>query len=86
MALTWLPNTSQGYMVGDYISTSFSGGSARPVFAVANPKSTLFDVAMYSPAVGLAATADGAVSSRAEQGVPAVASDHPAPRAPSTHH
>jgi hypothetical protein len=32
---TWLPNTNQGYMVGDYISTSFSGGRAYPVVIVA---------------------------------------------------
>lgn len=31
----WLPNTSQGYMVGDYMSTSFAGGLAFPVFMVA---------------------------------------------------
>lgn len=30
MTLTWLPLTSQGYMVGDYMSTSFSGGPAYP--------------------------------------------------------
>ena len=36
MSLTWLPSTSQGYMVGDYISTSFSGASAFPAFAVAS--------------------------------------------------
>jgi hypothetical protein len=36
MTLTWLPNTTQGRMVGDYISTSFSGlGPAFPAFAVA---------------------------------------------------
>ncbi len=35
MTLSWLPNTSQGRMVGDYISTSFSGGPAFPAFAVA---------------------------------------------------
>src|SRR5262249_10992332 len=35
MTLSWLPNTTQGRMVGDYMSTSFSGGKAFPVFAVA---------------------------------------------------
>lgn len=35
---TWLANTNQGYMVGDYISTSIvANGSAYPVFAVATP-------------------------------------------------
>jgi hypothetical protein len=34
---TWLPLTNQGYMVGDYMSTSFVGGLAFPVFMVAQP-------------------------------------------------
>jgi hypothetical protein len=38
MALASLPNTSQGRMVGDYISTSFNGSSqARGYFVIANP-------------------------------------------------
>ena len=38
MMLSWLPNTTQGRMVADYISTSFVGasGPAFPAFAVAN--------------------------------------------------
>jgi BNR repeat protein len=37
MTLSWLPNTSQGRMVGDYISTSYgSDGLAHGVFMVAN--------------------------------------------------
>ena len=36
MTLSWLANTTQGRMVGDYMSTSFNGsGVAFPVFAVA---------------------------------------------------
>jgi hypothetical protein len=59
MQLGWLPLTSQGFMVGDYESTSFSGGLAFPVFAVAHaPSGSLFDEAMntvaggFSPAAG----------------------------------
>jgi hypothetical protein len=38
MALASLPNTSQGRMAGDYISTSFNGSSqARGYFVIANP-------------------------------------------------
>ena len=33
--VTWLPLTSQGYMVGDYISTSFVGNKAYPIVAAA---------------------------------------------------
>ncbi len=40
MSLTWLPNTTQGRMVGDYISTSFSGAPAYPAFAVASAPSS----------------------------------------------
>ncbi|HEX6479227.1 MAG TPA: sialidase family protein [Ktedonobacteraceae bacterium] len=36
MSLTWLPNTSQGFMVGDYMSTSFVGSPAFPAFEVAS--------------------------------------------------
>ena len=37
MNLSWIANTSQGRMVGDYISTSFAGGYAFPLFAIAKP-------------------------------------------------
>jgi hypothetical protein len=60
MTLSWLANTSQGRMVGDYISTSVfsgSGGRAYPVIAVANaPSGGVFDEAMYVPTGGLAVT------------------------------
>jgi hypothetical protein len=49
MALTDLANTNQGYMVGDYISTSFAGTNAVSVFALAKPKQgNVFNEAMYS--------------------------------------
>ncbi|MFO1339042.1 MAG: sialidase family protein [Burkholderiaceae bacterium] len=49
MKLTDLANTSQGFMVGDYLSTSFIGTRAASVFAVAKPKSgSVFDEAMYA--------------------------------------
>lgn len=49
MTLTNLANTSLGFMVGDYISTSFSGANAVPVFAVAGPKiGNVFNEAMFS--------------------------------------
>jgi hypothetical protein len=51
MTLSWLPNTSQGVMVGDYITTSFVAGDAMPLFAVAAPPSGgLFDEAIYTTA------------------------------------
>jgi hypothetical protein len=49
MTVTNLASTNQGFMVGDYISTSFSGANAVPVFAVAGPKNgTVFNEAMFS--------------------------------------
>jgi hypothetical protein len=50
MTLAQIAQTSQGPMVGDYISTSFSGASATTVFPVGLPPTTLqFDEAMYAP-------------------------------------
>jgi hypothetical protein len=53
--LSWLANTSQGRMVGDYISTSVrSGANAFPVIAVAfAPSGSTFNEAMYVPTNGL---------------------------------
>lgn len=54
MSLSWLANTSQGRMVGDYISTSWAGGTAHPVFAIASaPSGTVFNERMVTPTVGL---------------------------------
>jgi hypothetical protein len=62
MHLTWLPFTTLGYMVGDYISTSFgSNGKAYPVMANATttPNCTTSQVgscheSMVAPTNGLA--------------------------------
>jgi hypothetical protein len=73
MTMSWLPDTSQGRMVGDYISTSFgSDGLAHPVFPVARvPTAGGSDCATatpncdqkaYSPTTGLAATGGSAVA------------------------
>lgn len=39
MSLSWLPNTSSGLMVGDYIATAYSNGQAYGVFSVAQANS-----------------------------------------------
>ena len=36
MSLSWLANTNQGWMVGDYIATTFSNSVAFPVFEIAS--------------------------------------------------
>jgi hypothetical protein len=89
MSLSWLPNTSLGRMVGDYISTSFSGGTARPVFAVASaPTSGGSDCSTATPncaqpvfttASGLAALSQG-FASNGDKALPDAASDHAAPQ------
>ena len=58
MKLSWLPNTSQGRMFGDYISTAvLAGGNAYPVLPVAKaPAGSTFHQAMYVPTGGLALT------------------------------
>ena len=58
MNLSWLPNTSDGRMFGDYISTSIpAGGNAFPILPIANaPTGSTFDQAMYVPNGGLAVT------------------------------
>lgn len=74
MALTSLPATSQGPMVGDNVSTSFAGGTAHPVFVVARPPAGGFsDVAMYSPVTGLAAVAGAPVVGASTAEAPASA-------------
>jgi hypothetical protein len=55
--VTWTPDTTQGRMVGDYISTSWVGGRAYGAFAVANaPAGSVFDQKIYVPTGGVAAT------------------------------
>jgi hypothetical protein len=48
MAIPWLPNTTEGYMVGDYISASFVGPKAVAVFAVASAPDPTFHESMYA--------------------------------------
>jgi len=66
MQLTWLASTSQGYMVGDYISTSIAGnGNAFPAFEVAKaPKGSKLNEGTFTVKGGLPVTG-GALSSNA---------------------
>jgi hypothetical protein len=57
MSVSWIAPTSQGFMVGDYISTSFVGGAAFPVIAVASaPVAGVFNEAMFTTTQGLRVT------------------------------
>ena len=64
MALSWLPNSQNGLMVGDYIATAFVNGLPYGVFAVAQETSVsfgstpTFKEAIYT-AGGLSVTASG---------------------------
>ncbi len=59
MLLSWLPNSQNGLMVGDYIATAFTNGMPHGVFAVAMPISgTTFGEAIYT-AQGLSVTGAG---------------------------
>ncbi len=72
MALSQIAQTSQGPMVGDYISSSFSGGTVATVFAVGlrQPTSTSFDEAMYAPSTPLPiATPGQAINASSTAGV-----------------
>jgi hypothetical protein len=79
---TWLAKTDIGYMVGDYISTSFgSNGTAHPVFAIARaPTGTTLHEAMYTPSTGVSPTTTVQATAPGRSPVLSRASGHPAPR------
>jgi hypothetical protein len=59
MILSWLPQSQNGLMVGDYIATAFTNGVPHGVFAVASAISgTAYSEAMYT-GQGLTVTAAG---------------------------
>ena len=72
MKLSWLPNTTQGRMAGDYISTSFVGSTPIPVFTTAlAPTGTTFAQTMtagqgLSVQAGFAATDATALNPHAQ--------------------
>lgn len=62
MSLSWVPNTSQGRMVADYISTSFVNGTAFPFFARAvAPTGSVFNQGLYTTTTGQALAAGALV-------------------------
>jgi hypothetical protein len=82
--VTWLPQTSLGFMVGDYQGTSFSGSTAHGMFAVAaRPSGGLFNEAMFTRTNGPSQLfPDILVSSAGERPVLHPHSDHPPRRLP----
>ncbi len=82
--VTWAADTSQGRMVGDYISTSWMGGRAWPALALAGaPSGSVFDEDLFVPTGGLGPASGGSVSTTGgDHPVADAASDHAAPRSP----
>jgi len=78
MDTTWAANTSQGRMVGDYISTSFVNSQAFGAFARALTKNgSTFNESMYTTVSGLESLDNGPMlSSAGDKPVPNAHSDH----------
>lgn len=79
MNLTWLPNTFSGYMVADYLGTSYVQGQPFGIFAVAKaPSGGVLNQAMYTTTAPLiVAPNEPTFSSAADQPIPGVKSDKP---------
>ena len=55
MAISSIPDTTQGRMVGDYVATSFApGGVAVPLLPLAQPRDSSFRLAMHAARIPLA--------------------------------
>ena len=76
--VTWLANTDQGFMVGDYQGTSYSGSTAFGMFAVAaRPSGGTLNEAMFTRAGGPSVMPGMMLSSVGERPVAHPHSDHP---------
>ena len=76
--VTWCALTDQGYMVGDYQGTSYSGTTAFGMFAIAGrPNGSTFNEAMFTRSGGPSLQPQIEYSSYGERPVPFAHSDHP---------
>jgi len=82
MKISWLPNSQNGPMLADYLSSSYVSGKAFGVFMVAKaPAKGLFNQAAYTTKNPLEASADEPrFSSRGEKRIPNIHADRPFPR------
>ena len=83
MSLSWLPNTSSGVMVGDYVATVLVSGKAYPVFAVAQANAGAeFNEAIYTTSSALAAErgARARIAWARHDPILSTRSDHPVKR------
>jgi hypothetical protein len=82
MQISWLPQSQNGPMLADYLSSSYVNGKAFGVFMVAKePSGGHFNQAAYTTKQPLEASADEArFSSKGERRIPGVHSNRPFPR------
>ncbi len=74
--VTWLPNTTLGYMVGDYAAATFTTSGAHGVFATASaPASGRFAEALYTSAAGLESISGPELDSSSDRRIPGARSD-----------
>ena len=93
MSLTWLPATTQGRMVGDYISGSYASGTVHGLFEVATAPTPGSDCATATPnchqalstnAAGLSHASGEPLTVSDDQPIPDAASYLPPPGGPAT--
>jgi hypothetical protein len=79
---TSAPLTTQGYMVADYISTSWSGGKAFSAFPVADaaPVAGVFDLPLKSELAGLTPGTAAFTGADGDHAIAGAAGDHASPR------
>lgn len=84
MNVAWLAQTTQGFMVGDYIASTFVNGAPIGFFEIANaPASNRFDEATYASRPGALALRGPRRASAGERPIPGVVRDpgrRPRPR------
>jgi len=81
MNTSWLPSTTLGQMVGDYIATAYVDGKAFGMLAKAiAPSGGKFHESMFTPSGGLLEEAGPLLTSVGEQPVPDAHSDHGPPK------
>src|ERR1700680_2138157 len=82
MQISWLPNSQNGPMLADYLSSSYVNSRVFGVFMVAKaPSGGVFNEAAYTTKQPLEASADEPrFSSKGEKRIPGVHSNRPFPR------
>jgi len=78
MSLAWLPSTTSGAMVGDYVAAAYSNGGAHAVIAVAHANAgSTFNEAIYTPTSALSQMRLATRAALLPQSAVTHRSDHP---------